>query len=157
MDPLPPEFGIESAKVHNVLVELSKITDGDKIVEEIVNQIAPELNHYTEVLVGDDPAVLIARDKRRGDYIVDGVLYRGRISTGVKAPDPEEPDPGPEKPPVVDPPRWPPTRRSRTTALRRAQLGDQDLYQLPCGRPVHTHPFALYRFRAAWYCSTSSD
>lgn len=104
-DPLPPEFGVESPKVHNVLVELSKITDAGNLVTEIVNQITPKLNHYTEVLVGKPPTTLIARDKRKGDYVVDGKLYRGRISTGVKGAEPEAP--GPDAPPEEKPPAEP--------------------------------------------------
>lgn len=133
-DPLPPEFGIPSTKVHNVLVELSKITDGDKIVKEIVDQIAPQLNHYTEVLVGDSPSILIARDKRRGDYTVDGVVYRGRISTGVKAAEPEKPpvvDPPKEDPPKEDPPEEKPPEEEPNPPVQEEAGWDIRIFASP--------------------------
>ena len=72
--------------IHNVPVELSKITSGDKIVENIVNQIEPKLDHYTTVAVGDPPTTLIAMEKRPGDVRdpQTNKLLRGSVESGVE-------------------------------------------------------------------------
>ncbi|MDE7260454.1 MAG: flagellin [Oscillospiraceae bacterium] len=71
--------------IHNIPVELSKITSGDKIVEDIVRQVRPTLRHYTDVAVGDPPTILLAMEKRLGDVKDNaGNLYLGRIETGVE-------------------------------------------------------------------------
>lgn len=70
--------------IHNIPVELSKVTSGDQIVKSIVDQVKPSLNHYTDMEVGDPPTSLIVRDKRRG-IILDrnGVEYIGSVESGV--------------------------------------------------------------------------
>lgn len=82
---LDPTTG-EMRTIHNVPVELSKITSGDKIVENIVQQVRPSLNHYTDVAVGNPSTTLIAMEKRIGD-VRDNAnnLYLGSIETGVEA------------------------------------------------------------------------
>ena len=75
----------EIRTIHNIPVELSKITSGDKIVQSIVEQVRPSLNHYTDVAVGDPPTTLIAMEKRVGDVRDDaGTLYLGSVQTGVE-------------------------------------------------------------------------
>ncbi len=72
--------------IHNIPVELSKVTSGDKIVESIVEQVRPTLTHYTDVAIGDPPTTLIAMDKRLGD-VTDpntGRWYPGRVQTGLE-------------------------------------------------------------------------
>jgi len=76
--------------IHNIPVELSKVTSGDKIVESIVNQVSPSLNHYTAVEIGEPPTTLIARDKRMGDVREDpnnpnSRLCLGKVQTGVES------------------------------------------------------------------------
>ena len=78
----------EIRTIHNIPVELSKITSGDKIVEDIVRQVSPSLNHYTAVEVGEPPTTLIARDKRRGeikDFNDPNKFYIGKVQTGVES------------------------------------------------------------------------
>lgn len=78
----------EMRTIHNIPVELSKITSGDKIVEDIVRQVSPSLNHYTAVEVGEPPTTLIARDKRRGeikDFNDPNKFYIGKVQTGVES------------------------------------------------------------------------
>lgn len=74
--------------IHNIPVELSKVTSGDKIVESIVNQVSPSLNHYTAVEIGEPPTTLIARDKRLGeirDFVDPNKIYIGKVQTGVES------------------------------------------------------------------------
>lgn len=75
----------EMRTIHNVPVELSKITSGDKIVEDIVRQVRPSLNHYTDVAVGNPSTTLIAIEKRVGD-VRDNAdnLYLGSVESGVE-------------------------------------------------------------------------
>lgn len=71
--------------IHNIPVELSKVTSGDQIVKSIVDQVKPSLNHYTDMEVGDPPTSLIIRDKRRG-IVYDsqtGAEYIGSVESGV--------------------------------------------------------------------------
>lgn len=76
----------EMRAIHNIPVELSKVTSGDKIVQSIVEQVRPSLNHYTDVAVGDPPTTLIAMEKRIGDVRDNaGNLYLGSVETGVEA------------------------------------------------------------------------
>ncbi|MDE6590453.1 MAG: flagellin [Oscillospiraceae bacterium] len=71
--------------IHNIPVELSKVTSGDRIVEDIVRQVRPTLRHYTDVAVGDPPTILLAMEKRLGDVVDEnGNLYLGKIETGVE-------------------------------------------------------------------------
>ena len=75
----------EMRTIHNIPVELSKVTSGDKIVESIVAQVKPSLNHYTDVAVGDPPTTLIAMEKRFGDVRdQNGKLYLGQVQTGLE-------------------------------------------------------------------------
>lgn len=72
--------------IHNIPVELSKVTSADKIVQSIVDQVRPSLKHYTDVAVGDPPTTLIAMEKRVGDVRDNaGTLYLGSVETGVEA------------------------------------------------------------------------
>lgn len=80
---LDPTTG-EMRTIHNIPVELSKITSGDKIVEDIVRQVKPSLNHFTDVAVGDPPTTLIAMEKRIGDVTDGNTLYLGSVVTGVE-------------------------------------------------------------------------
>lgn len=75
----------EMRTIHNIPVELSKVTSGNKIVEDIVKQVRPSLNHYTDVAVGNPPTTLVAMEKRFGD-VKDpaGKLYLGQIQTGLE-------------------------------------------------------------------------
>lgn len=79
-----PETGIVRT-IHNIPVELSKVTSGDKIVENIVEQVRPTLNHFTDLMVGDPPTVLLAMEKRIGDVIFDNELKLGSVETGMEA------------------------------------------------------------------------
>ena len=78
--------------IHNIPVELSKVTDGEKIVESIVSQLSSELKHYTAVEVGEPPTKLIARDRRRGNITdangnlvldANGNPVRAKVLSGV--------------------------------------------------------------------------
>ena len=69
--------------IHNIAVELSKVSDGEKIVEDIVKQVSPQLNHFTGVAVGTPPTQLIAYEKRLGDVMDGGQIKRGSVETGV--------------------------------------------------------------------------
>lgn len=80
---LDPTTG-EMRTIHNIPVELSKITSGDKIVENIVEQVKPSLNHYTDMMVGDPSTTLIAMEKRVGDVVFNGDLKLGSVETGVE-------------------------------------------------------------------------
>lgn len=76
----------EERTIHNIAVELSKVTSADKIVHSIVEQVRPQLQHYTDVAVGDPPTTLIAMEKRVGDVRDNaGTLYLGSVETGVEA------------------------------------------------------------------------
>lgn len=79
-----PETGIIRTS-HNIPVELSKVTSGDKIVENIVEQVRPTLNHFTDLMVDDPPTVLLAMEKRIGDVIFDNELRLGSVETGMEA------------------------------------------------------------------------
>lgn len=71
--------------IHNIPVELSKITSGDQIVKSIVEQVKPSLNHYTDMEVGDPTTALVIRDKRLG-IVFDastGQEYIGSVESGV--------------------------------------------------------------------------
>lgn len=74
----------EMRTIHNIPVELSKVTSGDKIVESIVNQVRPSLTHYTDVAIGDPPTTLIAMEKRVGKVEFNGVSYLGHIESGME-------------------------------------------------------------------------
>ncbi|MCI9454669.1 MAG: hypothetical protein HFG83_12735 [Dorea sp.] len=71
--------------IHNIPVELSKVTSGDQIVKSIVDQVKPSLNHYTDMEVGDPSTSLVIRDKRLG-IVYDnttGQEYIGSVESGV--------------------------------------------------------------------------
>ncbi len=71
--------------IHNIPVELSKVTSGDQIVKSIVDQVKPSLNHYTDMEVGNPPTSLIIQDKRRG-IVYDsqtGAEFIGSVESGV--------------------------------------------------------------------------
>lgn len=70
--------------IHNLAVELKGMKSGEDIVKAIVKQLSPELDHYTEVAVGNPASVLNVMDKRRGDIEVDGRVYRAQILSGVR-------------------------------------------------------------------------
>lgn len=75
----------QTRTIHNIAVELSKFSDGEGIVQNIVNQLTPELNHFTAVEVGDPPSQLIARDTRVGDIRNNkGEIVRAEVLTGVR-------------------------------------------------------------------------
>ena len=74
----------ETRKIYNIPVELSKIKSGDGIVESIVEQVHPYMDHYTDVVVGDPPTTLLAIERRTGDVSVNGQLYLGRVSAGIE-------------------------------------------------------------------------
>lgn len=91
---MPDSFEVtengQTRTIHNVAVELSKISNGEKIVENIVSQVSPQLKHFTQVEVGTPPTTLIAREARLGDIREpegdpNGVPKRGSVLSGVKA------------------------------------------------------------------------
>lgn len=62
------EASQQTRTIHNVAVELSKVKNASSIVQDIVIQVESQLKHYTALSVDEDnPAVLIARDRRPGD------------------------------------------------------------------------------------------
>lgn len=69
--------------IRNYVVELKDMTDGASIVSNIVDQIKPNLDHYTDVAVGNPNTTLTVLDKRAGDIIQGGTLYQAQISSGV--------------------------------------------------------------------------
>lgn len=76
----------EMRTIHNIAIELSKVTDGATIVESIVEQIGSSLTHYTALEVGSDPNILIARERRIGDVTDQSSRLRlGKVLTGVRA------------------------------------------------------------------------
>lgn len=80
-----PDTGAERT-IHNVAVELSKIHDGGQIVKDIVDQVKPQLKHFTDVRVGDPPTKLVAFDKRYGDVIdvtSGGGLLQAHVLSGL--------------------------------------------------------------------------
>lgn len=91
---MPPSFDIvdpatnETRTIHNISVELSKVSSGDQIVQSIVEQVRPQLKHYTDVAVGSPPTTLIALEKRPGDVRENsnssGKLYLGKVQTGLQ-------------------------------------------------------------------------
>lgn len=91
---MPPSFEIidpvtnQPRTIHNIAVELSKVSSGDQIVQSIVEQVRPSLKHYTDVAVGDPPTTLIALEKRLGDVRENnnpaGKLYLGQVQTGLE-------------------------------------------------------------------------
>ncbi len=91
---MPPAFDIvdpatnETRTIHNISVELSKVTNGNQIVQSIVEQVRPSLKHYTDVAVGSPPTTLIALEKRLGDVRENGdpngKLYLGKVQTGLQ-------------------------------------------------------------------------
>lgn len=89
---VPPEFKREDPTtgeirtIHNIAVELSKVTSASNIVQSIVDQVRPSLKHYTDVAVGSPPTTLIAMEKRVGDVKDNaGQLYLGSVEGGVEA------------------------------------------------------------------------
>lgn len=86
---VPETFEVEdpvtgkTRTIHNIAVELSKVSSGDKIVEDIVTQVRPTLQHYTDVAVGDPPTQLIAMEKRLGDVKDGSTIYRAHILSGL--------------------------------------------------------------------------
>lgn len=71
--------------IHNIPVELSKVTSGDQIVKSIVDQVKPSLNHYTDMDVGDPSTSLVIRDKRLG-IVYDAQTkeeFFGSVESGV--------------------------------------------------------------------------
>ena len=69
--------------IHNLAVELKGMSSGEDIVKAIVEQLRPELDHYTDVEVGRPATVLNVLDKRRGDIEVGGKVYRAQVLSGV--------------------------------------------------------------------------
>lgn len=69
--------------IHNIAVELSKVSSGDQIVRDIVEQVRPSLEHYTDVAVGNPPTQLVAMDKRLGDVTDGTTIYRAQILSGL--------------------------------------------------------------------------
>ena len=77
----------ETRTIHNYAVELSKVSDGETIVENIVRTLNPELTHYTTLEVSqDNPSILIARERRQGDVIDvgDAKVRLANLLTGVR-------------------------------------------------------------------------
>ena len=73
-------------KIHNCVVELKKMTSGSDIVRSIVDQLAPELDHFTGMGIGTPDTVLTVYDKRAGDRPNPNDPYeplRARIIPGV--------------------------------------------------------------------------
>lgn len=71
--------------IHNIPVELSKVTSGDEIVKSIVDQVKPSLSHYTDMEVGDPPTSLVIQDKRPG-IVYDSQtneIFFGSVESGV--------------------------------------------------------------------------
>lgn len=71
--------------IHNIPVELSKVTSGDQIVKSIVDQVKPRLSHYTDMDVGDPSTSLVIRDKRPG-IVYDNTTqeeFFGSVESGV--------------------------------------------------------------------------
>ncbi len=70
--------------IHNIPVELSKVTSGDQIVKSIVEQVKPSLKHYTDMEVGNPSTSLVIQDKRLG-IVSDtyGQTYFGSVESGV--------------------------------------------------------------------------
>lgn len=87
---VPESFTLEdpvsglTRTIHNVTVELSKVSSGDKIVEEIVKQVKPTLKHYTDVAVGSSPSELLAMEKRLGNVTDGTTIFRAEIISGLK-------------------------------------------------------------------------
>lgn len=89
---VPESFEIEDPDtneirtIHNVAVELSKVNSGGSIVQDIVAQVKPTLQHYTDVEVGNPPTTLVCLDKRVGD-IYDppgsGNLKQASVMSGL--------------------------------------------------------------------------
>lgn len=77
------DYNGEKRTIHNIAVELSKVTSGDQIVQSIVDQVRPTLTHFTDVEVGTPPTVLIAKDKRIGGAHVGSQLQLGEVQTGL--------------------------------------------------------------------------
>lgn len=84
---VPENFEIEvngvKRTIPNIAVELSKVTSGDQIVQSIVDQVQPSLNHFTGIDVGSPPTTLIARDKRLGGAKVNDVFKPAEVVTGL--------------------------------------------------------------------------
>jgi len=69
--------------IHNLPVELKNMKDGSDIVRSIVQQLKPELDHYTDVAVGEPSSTLLLLDKRAGDIIKGDTIYQARVLSGV--------------------------------------------------------------------------
>ncbi len=88
---LPPSFEIMDDSqtppvpriIHNLAVELKGMKSGEDIVKAIVQQLTPELDHYTEVAIGEPASVLNVMDKRMGDIEIAGKAYRAQVLSGV--------------------------------------------------------------------------
>ena len=74
---------VSGRTIHNIAVELSKVSDGAKIVDNIVSQVSPQLKHYTGVKVGDPPTQLIAYEKLLGEVKDGNDIKRGWVESGV--------------------------------------------------------------------------
>jgi len=75
----------EIRTIHNLAVELKGMNSGSDIVQSIVDQLGPELDHYTGVEVGTPSSVLKIFDKRPGNILdpnSSGPL-RAEILSGV--------------------------------------------------------------------------
>lgn len=71
--------------IHNIPVELSKVTSGDQIVKSIVEQVKPSLKHFTDMDVGNPSTSLVIQDKRLG-IVQDpssGKTFFGSVESGV--------------------------------------------------------------------------
>lgn len=71
--------------IYNYVVELEKVSDGSAIVENIVEQLKPNMTHFTDVRIGEPPTTLIVEDRRIGDLPLDaqGREQRGKVLPGL--------------------------------------------------------------------------
>lgn len=69
--------------IRNYGVELKNMTDGASIVRNIVDQLRPNLDHYTDIAVGTPDTTLVVMDKRAGDIVQGGVHFQAQILSGV--------------------------------------------------------------------------
>lgn len=71
--------------IHNVAVELSKVKSASSIVQDIVDQVESQLKHYTALSVDEEnPAILIAQDRRVGDVYNGPATPANRVYGSVE-------------------------------------------------------------------------
>lgn len=71
--------------IHNVAVELSKVKSASNIVQDIVDQVESQLKHYTALSVDEEnPAILIAQDRRVGDVYNGPATPANRVYGSVE-------------------------------------------------------------------------